>query len=306
MTKRQKKRLFELVCSAFLIFAFLVYDTYIENKENTTQFRQSEEVKPANVINESNLKIYFIDVGQADCILIDNNQEYALIDAGNNNDGEKLVNYFTNLGIKSFRYVIGTHAHEDHIGGMDDIIKNFTIEHFFMPDIITTTKTFEDVLDALKEKHLTYETPPINATFTLAEAKFTVLFIGTNKTTDLNDSSIVLKMQYGDTSYLFMGDATSAIEKEILEKDIKSDVLKVGHHGSQYSSTAQFLKKVNPKYAIIEVGKENNYGHPRKVTLNKLERLGTKVYRTDKDGTIILKSNGKDISFETLQTDTNG
>ena len=188
---------------------------------------------------------------------------------------------------------------------MDYILKNFSVEHYFMPDVIATTKTFEDVLDALEEKKITFETPEVDGTFTLAEAKFTVIHIGTEKV-DLNDSSLVLKMQYKDTSYLFTGDATSQVEKEILDKNISSDVLKVGHHGSQYSSTAQFLKKVDPKYAIIQVGKDNSYGHPRKVTLSKLEKLGTKTYRTDKDGTIILSSDGENISFETIKTDTNG
>lgn len=307
MTKKQKKKLVEFVCAVLIFLGIFIYQEFFESPElkEESQFRQTENIKEVNLEGNSNLKIYFIDVGQADCILINNNGEYALIDAGNNEDGKKLVTYFNNLGINSFKFAIGTHAHEDHIGGMDDIIKNFSIEHFFMPDVITTTKTFEDVLNALEDKKLLFETPEVDATFSLADSKFTVLYIGTDKT-DLNDSSIVLKMQYKDTSYLFMGDATSKVEKEILDKDITSDVLKVGHHGSQYSSTAQFLKKVNPKYAIIPVGKGNSYGHPRSVTISKLEKMGTKIYRTDKDGTIILNSDGKGISFETIKTDTNG
>lgn len=307
MSRKQKKKLFEFIFAILIVFSFFIYQEFIEkdNLSKTTEYRQSKDTEPVNLEENSNLSIYFVDVGQADCILINNNGEYALIDAGNNEDGKKLVTYFNSLGIESFKYVIGSHAHEDHIGGMDDIIENFNIEHFFMPDVITTTKTFEDVLDALEEKHLQFETPEIDATFTLAESKFTVLYVGTDKT-DLNDSSIVLRMQYGNTSYLFTGDATSKVEKIILDKNIASDVLKVGHHGSQYSSTAQFLKKVNPKYAIIQVGKDNTYGHPRSVTISKLEKLGTKVYRTDEDGTIILNSDGKGISFETVKTDTNG
>lgn len=307
MSQKQKKKVFELICTILLVLGYFIYQEFIvkENLSKTTEFRQTEKTEAVNSEENRSLKIYFIDVGQADCILINNNGEYALIDAGNNEDGEKLVTYLNTLGINSFKYVIGTHAHEDHIGGMDDIIKNFSIEHFFMPDVITTTRTFEDVLAALEEKQLLFETPEVDATFSLAESKFTVLYVGTDKT-DLNDSSIVLKMQYKDASYLFMGDATSKVEKEILDKNITSDVLKVGHHGSQYSSTARFLKKVNPKYAIIQVGKDNSYGHPRSVTISKLEKLGTKIYRTDEDGTIILNSDGKGINFETIKTDTNG
>lgn len=314
MKKREKKKLVRFIVSLIFVLAVVFYEGFLsfpeESGKTTTnddvQLRQDgEDIEPVNRLDGSNLKIYFVDVGQADCILIDVNGEYALIDAGNNEDGSKLVTYFHSLGIQSFQYLIGTHAHEDHIGGMDDIIRNFSAEHFYMPDAITTTKTFEDVLDALEEKQLAFETPEVDSTFSLADAKFQVLYVGSDKN-DLNDTSIVLKMTYQDTSYLFTGDATGKVEKGILEKNLKSDVLKVGHHGSQYSSTAQFLKKVEPKYAIIQVGEGNSYEHPRQVTLDKLEKIGTKIYRTDRNGTIILSSDGRKISFETLKTDTNG
>lgn len=308
MSKKSKKKFYELFFIAIMILSIFIFEEYIlkDGIENTIEMRQSDDTKPAvNISNNSSLRIYFIDVGQADCILINNNGEYALIDAGNNEDGKKLVNYLNDLGVHNFKYVIGTHAHEDHIGGMDDIIKNFSIEHFYMPDVITTTKTFEDVLDALEEKKIVFEVPEVDSTFSLAESKFQVIYIGKDKT-DLNDSSIVLKMFFKNTSYLFMGDATNKVEKEILNKDLKSDVLKVGHHGSQYSSHAQFLKEVSPKYAIIQVGKNNSYSHPKDVTIKKLEAIGAKIYRTDNDGTIILSSDGENISFETKKTDTNG
>ena len=174
-----------------------------------------------------------------------------------------------------------------------------------MPDVITTTRTFENVLDALEAKSIAFETPSINDTFTMGDIKFTVLWVGRDKS-DLNDTSIVLKAVYKNTSYLFMGDATSKVEKNMLDKDLKSDVLKVGHHGSQYSSTAQFLKKVDSKYAIIQVGKNNDYGHPKQITLDKLNKMDVKTFRTDQDGTIILTSDGTNIKFDTVQTDTNG
>lgn len=303
MNKSVKKQLTKALLVLIILVSGYFYTTYFDNenitKDVTTNVKQT--------INESssNLKIYFVDVGQADCILINDNNEYSLIDAGNNEDGEKLVKYFKDLGITKFKYVFGTHAHEDHIGGMDNIIENFQIEHFYMPDAITTTRTFEEVLDALEVKNIAFETSKEDENLTFSDTDFKVLHVGKDKK-DLNDTSIVLKLTYKNTSYLFMGDATSSVEKDILDKDIKSDVLKVGHHGSQYSSTISFLKKVSPKYAIIEVGKNNSYNHPKEVTLKKLEDLGTKIYRTDEDGTIILTSDGENMSFETVKTDTNG
>lgn len=303
MNKSVKKQLTKALLVLIILVSGYFYTTYFDNKNITKDV--TTNVKQTINESSSNLKIYFVDVGQADCILINDNNEYSLIDAGNNEDGEKLVKYFKDLGITKFKYVFGTHAHEDHIGGMDNIIENFQIEHFYMPDAITTTRTFEEVLDALEVKNIAFETPKEDENLTFSDTDFKVLHVGKNKK-DLNDTSIVLKLTYKNTSYLFMGDATSSVEKDILDKDIKSDVLKVGHHGSQYSSTISFLKKVSPKYAIIEVGKNNSYNHPKEVTLKKLEDLGTKIYRTDEDGTIILTSDGENMSFETVKTDTNG
>ena len=308
MNKQQKRRIFEFFLIIVIVLGSLFYEKYVINESDllNVQKRQDEEVEQTTKLTDgSNLKIYFIDVGQADSILITNNGENMLIDAGNNEDGKKLVAYFQSLGITQFSYVVGTHAHEDHIGGMDDIIKNFSIEHFYMPDAITTTLTFEEVLDALEEKSIAFETPEVDSTFSMADCKFEVLYVG-DEENDLNDTSIVLKMNFGNRKYLFMGDATSKVEKKILNKDLKSDVLKVGHHGSQYSSTREFLEKVSPSYAIIQVGVNNSYQHPKQETLNRLKEAGIKVYRTDEEGTIILSSDGENISFDSIHTDTNG
>jgi competence protein ComEC len=308
---KKKNKILELIILVIIILGSIFYDdinTIINNNSNTTSIKESTNTnvkETVKVDDNSNLKIYYIDVGQADSILINNNGEYALIDAGNNEDGSKLVTYFESLGITEFKYVIGSHAHEDHIGGMDDIINNFKIDTFYMPDALTTTKTFESVLDALEAKSVAFETPSINDTFSLSDATFTVLHTGTD-TSDLNNTSLVLRLTYGSTSYLFMGDAPSSVEKTILSSVTETDVLKVGHHGSQYSSTTDFLNKVNPKYAIISVGENNSYGHPKQTTIDKLNALGTKIYRTDESGTVILSSDGENISFETLKTDTNG
>ena len=282
-----------------VLLIYIAYGTEIED------YLKKDEKHENVVLNDKeDFKIYYIDVGEADCTLIKNNNEYALIDAGNNQDGLKLVEYFKSLGITKFKYVIGTHLHEDHIGGMDYIIKNFDIEHYYMPDVTSEYMTFTEVVDSLKEKDVKWEVPEIDSTFNIGEAKFTVLWISKDEE-EINDTSIVLKLDFKNTSYLFTGDATKNVELKILEKDIKSDVLKVSHHGSSDASSAQFLKLVEPKYAIISVAKINDYHHPHDITLKKINELNIKTYRTDKDGTIVVSSDGENYYFETIKTDTN-
>lgn len=285
---------------SFLSFAAIILYTLLSNDEITIE---KEENKKTDSNNTDVVKVEYIDVGQADAILIENDKKYMLIDAGNNEDGDLLVNYFKDKNITDFEYVVATHPHEDHIGGMDNIIKNFNIKNYYMPDCYTTTKTFEELLDALEEKNLSFETPDIDSEFVLGDALFKVLYTGTDKR-DLNNTSIVLRMTYKDVSFMFTGDATNVTEKKILAKDLQSDVLKVGHHGSQYSTSDEFLDKVNPKYAIISVGTGNVYDHPKDITLNKLN--GIEVHRTDKEGTIRVISDGKNIDIETFKTNTNG
>lgn len=270
----------------------------VSNVSNTTTAIKKAETS-------GNLNVYFINVGQADAILIMNNGHNMLVDAGNDEDGKKLVSYFKNLGIESFDYLVGTHPHEDHIGGMDDIIGNFDIKMYLMPDKLSTSKTFENVLDALIEKKLIYIVPEQDDILHLGDAVLEVIHVGTERD-DANDSSIILKLIYGNNSFLLMGDASSNVEKEILNEDIKSDVLKIGHHGSEYSSADEFINIVDPKYAVIEVGKNNIYNHPKQVTIDKLNKRNIKIYRTDMDGTIIFTSDGENINIRTEDTDTNG
>lgn len=270
---------------------------------SSTSIEKIDEVDKIELTDD--LTIFYLDVGQADSTLIKSQDKYMLIDAGNNKDGRKLVDYFKKLGIESFEYVVGTHAHEDHIGGMDDVIENFKIKNFYMPDDITTTKTFEDVLDSLEKNNVTFKTPEIGTKLKLGESNIEILYVAKDKE-DLNDDSIVLKLTYKNTSFLFTGDATNNVEKEILDSNLESTILKVGHHGSKYSSSANFLTKVRPKYAIISCGKKNDYGHPHDITVQKLEKLNSKIYRTDELGTIVAISDGDNITFKNIKTDTNG
>lgn len=308
MDEKKFKNLLTIVVTLFL-FGYMIFGTSMvsDTKKDIDATRSElnkakEQIKNASLI-DGDLKVYFLDVGQGDSILIQSKNKNMLIDSGLKDGSTKLVKYLSSLGITKLDYVVATHVHDDHIGGMSDIINNFEIGTFYMPDTVTTTATFEDMLNTLNNKKIKYTVPKIDDEFNLDGAVFKVLSIG-NDTTDLNTSSIVLRMIYGDNSFLFMGDAPISVEKSILNKDIKSDVLKVGHHGSNYSTSEAFLSKVKPAYAVISVGKNNSYNHPNTETLNKLSKIDAKIFRTDLNGTILFTTNGSKITVEMISTDT--
>lgn len=264
----------------------------INTEQTSTDTSKDETTVNADMSGE--LIVDFIDVGQADSILVRNNEHAMLIDAGNNEDGEDVVKFIKDKGIRKLDYLIGTHPHEDHIGGLDDVINsNLGIENIMMPKISTNTKTFEDVLDAISNKGLTVIAPKKEETFQLGEAKCEVMTDSILDKDNLNLSSIIIRLEYGNTSFLFMGDAEKENEKQINWP--KTDVLKVGHHGSNTSSTEKFLQQVKPKYSIIMVGKDNTYKLPKETTIDNLNKVGSQIYRTDENGTIEIVSNGKEI-----------
>lgn len=266
------------------------------------QNNNSQQKDASSVPVTKELKVHFLDVGQADSILIQTpTGENMLIDAGNNADGTTVVSYLKNQGISKIDILVGTHPHEDHIGGMDNVINSFDIGQIYMPKVEHTTKTYEDVLTTISNKGLKPIAPTPGSTFNLGETKFTILAPNSSSYEDLNNYSIVLKMEYGNTSFLFAGDAEDVSEQEMLNKgyDLSADVLKIGHHGSSSSTTQAFLSKVNPKYAVIMVGADNNYGHPAQETMDKLKAANITVYRTDECGTIIATTDGENITFNT-------
>lgn len=301
----KRKKLINVIVGIIIVFYIIFKTDAIGEIKNTVASVSNSTINETKAEVSGDLFVYFIDVGQADSILIRNNGKNMLIDAGNNADGKKLVDYFKSLEIEKFDYVVATHPHEDHIGGMDDIINNFKIDNYYMPDKMSTTKTFEDVLDSLINNNLKYDVPLKDEEFDLGDSNFKVIYAG-DETNDINDSSIVLKLRHGNNTFLLTGDATSNVEKTLLNEDLKSDVLKIAHHGSDYSTTDEFLNKVDPKYAVVSVGSKNSYGHPASSTLKKLDKKNIKLYRTDLEGTIIFKSDGENINVETIKTDTNG
>lgn len=282
------------------------YDSFVK----TNAFWIKTDSASNAVESGKQMKVHYIDVGQADSILIQTpNGKNMLIDAGNNGDADTITSYLKQLGAGTIDVLVGTHPHEDHIGGMDVVINSFDIGKIYMPKATTTTTTFEDVLNAIKAKELKVTTPIPGTTIDIDSAiKVTILAPNSDSYEDLNNNSIVLKLTYGDKSFLFNGDAEDISENEMINKgyDLKADVLKVGHHGSSSSTTVAFLKKVNPTYAVISVGDDNSYGHPAQSTVDALKSQGVKVYRTDESGTITATCDGKSITFNTNPGSYNG
>lgn len=283
-----KKKTKELISTIIVILLALIFGTATQDNtqaSKTTLFEASED-----------LNVYFIDVGQADCILIINQDKSMLIDAGNNEDGKQVVEFIKDKGITRLNYVIGTHPHEDHIGGLDNVINEFEIENILLPDITTTTKTFEDVIDAVANNNLEITVPDIGDKFEFGESDFEIKSTIIDKS-NLNLASLVIRLEFGNTSFLFMGDAETENEKSCSWE--KTTVLKVGHHGSNTSSSSSFLKQIQPEIAVIMVGVDNDYGHPKKEILNRLKNLKTQIYRTDEDGTILITSDGNQCKVQT-------
>jgi competence protein ComEC len=239
----------------------------------------------STIPQDNNLRVYCLDVGQGDSILITNNNKTMLIDASTNEMGSRVVKYLNDLGIKKIDYLVGTHPHEDHIGGLDNVIKSFDIGTIYMPNVVATTKTFEEVIDAISAKKLKVTSPKTGDKFTVGNAECEVMSIRNDKD-DYNNCSIVIKMDFNNVSYLFTGDAEESVESS--RKWPHIDVLKVGHHGSNTSSSKNFLEQIKPEVALISVGQGNTYGHPTQATLKRLSNIGAKIYRTDENGTILL------------------
>lgn len=244
------------------------------------------------------LRVDFLNVGQADCALLSTNGHYMVIDGGNNGDADRILSYLEKQGVEKLDAVVGTHPHEDHIGSLDAIINHFDVDAVYMPKIMHTSKTFEDVLDAVANKGLKIKSPSPGDTIDFNGLEIEVL--GPQREyKDFNNNSIVLKVNAGETAFLFTGDAEETAEKDILQAgyDLQADVLKVGHHGSSTSSSQAFLQAVKPKYAVISVGVGNSYHHPEEEALQRLQSIGAEIYRTDLQGNIVCTTDGKNIAF---------
>ncbi len=273
--------------SLVIICCFSVYSiiTKVDKKENNPNFL-------------GNLVVHYIDVGQGDATFIElPNKETMLIDAGEKSEGKKVINYINDLGYNKIDYIVGTHPHSDHIGSLEEVINTFNIGDIYMPKVLANSNVYKDLLTTIKNKDKTVKKAFKNVSI-IEEEELNISFLSPTKDeySNLNNYSAVLKITFGDNTFLFMGDAETEVEKELAL--INCDVLKVGHHGSDTSSGLDFVKSTSPKYAIISVGKDNKYGHPDKSILKRYLDNNIKIYRTDLDGTIKVISDGKDITIQ--------
>lgn len=252
--------------------------------------------------NPHKLIVHYIDVGQGDSALIQINNKNLLIDAGPKDAEDKVLSYIKAQGVTKLDYIIATHPHEDHIGGMATILKNFKVGEFIAPKIYNppNTSNFKDLISTLKTKNMKINVLNPGNHINLGESVQCQVLAPSNSLYDnLNNYSIVLKITYKNSKFLFNGDAEQESEKQILNNgfDVSCDVLKVGHHGSKSSTGEDFLREASPKISIISCGKNNDYGHPHKATLDKLNSINSKIYRTDLHGDIVLASDGDKIKI---------
>lgn len=246
------------------------------------------------------LEVHFIDVGQGDSILIKSNNEAMLIDGGKRSSKDVVLEYIQNERIENLKYIVATHPHEDHIGGLQNVIENIPVENILMPKVTANTKVFENLLDIISDKGLKITLAKSGDNYELDGSKLIIIAPNSEEYSNLNNYSVGIQLVFGQVGFVFTGDAEVPSEKEIVERfgsGLRADVLKLGHHGSNTSSTEDFLNAVNPKHAIVSTGDKNSYDHPHKEVLERLKKMGVEIYRTDLLGHIVVTSDGEDLKF---------
>lgn len=248
------------------------------------------------------MTVHFLDVGQGDCALIQYNGTNILIDAGEANEGPAIVTYLKNQGVRDIDLLIATHPHSDHIGGMQDVLKSFNVRKVIDSGMPHTTPTYQKFLETIDTKKIPYSTVRAGDSFSPAQG-LTMRVLSApdgSKDQDLNEGSIVLRTSYGSVNILFEGDAGTSAEESMIRSGLplESQVLKVAHHGSPHGTGVAFLERVQPEAAIISVGAGNDYNHPAESTLLRLEDSGAQIFRTDTDGSIVVRTDGMAFSIE--------
>ncbi|MED3126631.1 ComEC/Rec2 family competence protein [Bacillus wiedmannii] len=286
----------------FLIVALvLIISIFLPNLTSAKSFPEVH-FNPSNDVS-SKLEVHYINVAQGDATFIKSpSGETILIDAGNNGKGKIVTNYLKSLGVNTIDYMIATHPDADHVGGLDEVLYEIDVKNVYAPKVGHTTQTYKDFLTAVANEGLTIK--EVKSDLFLPVKGLVAQFLAPVKEygKELNEWSAVLKVTHDNNSFLFTGDAETNSEKDMIAKhgsSLKSDILKPGHHGSKTSSSQPFLDLVKPNIAVISAGVGNKYGHPTQETLSKLDVMGVKVYRTDLNGTVVVNSDGSNISVRT-------
>jgi len=259
-------------------------------------WQSAEDRKNAVTVPMDGLYVHYIDVGQGDSELVCCNGEYMLIDAGEPDASDAVLEYLDRHGIDKLDYLVCTHGHSDHCGGLDAVVESLEVETVFTSPYADDSPSYEIFTDAVYDAGLELTVPELGESYRLGEASFS--FIGPLEDYDnQNDDSLVMRLEYGDTSFLFTGDMTAKAEKDLINDgaDLRCDVLKVGHHGSSGSSCYQFLYKAQPSIGVISCEKGNSYGHPHEETLSRLADADVTVCRTDLEGSIVIFSDGMKV-----------
>lgn len=270
------------------------------------QEQLTKETGGTAVSDGSTLEVHYLDIGQGDCTLIRQGDHAMLIDAGNNSKGTTVQAYLENQGIDHLDYVIGTHPDADHIGGLDVIIYKFDCDEVWMPDYSKDTRTYDDVIQAVKAKDYQITHPKAGDEYALGEARVTVVCpVKDSYGSNANDYSIGVRVQFGENSFLFTGDAEEHSEEDMTAsgENLNADVYKAAHHGSRTANTEDFLKAVDPQYVVFSCGEGNTYGHPHAEVLNRLREMGIQIFRTDDQGTVVAVSDGQTIAFNASPSD---